>query len=59
VNGIVEIADNADDFSKAIIAAMNYKNNADWQAKVQDQLNGNSWDLTFMKMKELIYKELK
>jgi glycosyltransferase involved in cell wall biosynthesis len=58
VNGIVEIADNADDFSKAIIKVLDYKNNAGWLAKVQDQLNGSSWDLTFTKMKDLIYKEL-
>jgi UDP-galactopyranose mutase len=56
--GLVEIADNAEDFASAIKLLMKQKDNEAWQKKVKDHLKGNSWDLTFSKMKEVIYKTI-
>jgi UDP-galactopyranose mutase len=56
--GLVEIADNATDFSDAIHRLLNMKDKAGWSAKVKEHLKGNSWDLTWARMREVIYKTL-
>jgi UDP-galactopyranose mutase len=53
--GMVEIADTVDDFSSAIIRMMKQKENANWQKMVKEHLRTNSWDLTWSKMKNIIY----
>lgn len=56
--GLVEIADKSEDFASAIKLLMKQKDDEAWQKKVKDHLKGNSWDLTFSKMKEVIYKTI-
>lgn len=56
--GMVEIADTVEDFASAIVKVMNLKNNISWITKVKNHLSGNSWDLTWAKMKEVIYNTL-
>jgi UDP-galactopyranose mutase len=56
--GLVEIADNAADFAEAIQRLLNMKDKAGWSAKVKEHLKGNSWDLTWARMREVIYKTL-
>lgn len=56
--GLVEIADSAIDFSSAILKVLNQKDNEGWRMKVKEFLKGNSWDLTWSKMKEVIYNTL-
>lgn len=56
--GLVEIADAPEDFSMAITRLLKRKDAAEWERKVSEQLRGNSWDLTWLKMKEVIYATL-
>jgi glycosyltransferase involved in cell wall biosynthesis len=56
--GLVEIADDPDDFARAITRLLNRKDKPEWEKKVRDQLKGNSWDLTWTKMREVIYNTL-
>jgi UDP-galactopyranose mutase len=56
--GIVEIADNVKDFSSAIERILKGKENPAWELMVREHLKGNSWDLTWLKMKNIIYKTL-
>lgn len=56
--GLVEIADDPIDFSAAITRLLNRRDKSDWERKVREQLRGNSWDLTWLKMKEVIYATL-
>jgi UDP-galactopyranose mutase len=56
--GMVEIADTVKDFSSAILQLLNQKENPAWQVLVKEHLRGNSWDLTWSKMKNIIYKTL-
>jgi UDP-galactopyranose mutase len=56
--GLVEIADSAEEFASAINVLMKKKDNEIWHMKVKDHLKGNSWDLTWSRMKEVIYKTL-
>lgn len=57
--GLVEIADNVNDFSDAITRILERKDKTSWQLKVKEHLNGNSWDLTWQQMREVIYKTIK
>jgi UDP-galactopyranose mutase len=56
--GMVEIADNVEDFSSAIERILKGKENPAWELMVREHLKGNSWDLTWLKMKNIIYKTL-
>lgn len=56
--GMVEIADAVDDFSLAIKRMMTQRKNANWQQMVKEHLKTNSWDLTWSKMKNIIYSTL-
>jgi UDP-galactopyranose mutase len=56
--GLVQIADTAEEFASAITLVMKQKENEAWQMKVKEHLKGNSWDLTWSRMKEVIYKTL-
>jgi UDP-galactopyranose mutase len=56
--GMVEIADNVKDFSSAIERILKGKENPAWELMVREHLKGNSWDLTWLKMKNIIYKTL-
>lgn len=56
--GMVEIADNAEDFAKAITRVLKMKDRKAWLTMVKDFLKDNSWDLTWSRMKEVIYKTL-
>ncbi len=56
--GMVEIADDPSDFAAAIFKLLLRGNNREWENMVKEQLRGNSWDLTWMRMKEVIYKTL-
>lgn len=56
--GMVEIADNVEDFSTAIKRALSYSDDKHWQSMVVEHLKVNSWDLTWSKMKDLIYSTL-
>lgn len=55
---MVEIADSVNDFSSAIYRLLQQEDNAGWQMMVKDHLKKNSWDLTWSKMKDIIYKTL-
>ncbi len=48
--GLVKIADNADDFISAIEELLEIKNYNNWLQKVDDFLADNSWDNTWKKM---------
>lgn len=52
-NSLVEIADDHDEFILACDRAMNGAS-ADWLARVDEFLRGNSWDSTWSKMSKLI-----
>jgi len=56
--GMVEIADSVDDFAYAISRMMKQRENMHWQKMVKDHLKTNSWDLTWSKMKNIIYSTL-
>jgi UDP-galactopyranose mutase len=56
--GLVEIADNCVDFADAIRRLLNMKDKAGWSARVREHLKSNSWDLTWARMREVIYKTL-
>jgi UDP-galactopyranose mutase len=56
--GLVQIADNVRDFSRAIRKAMKQKGKASWQKEVRDFLKTNSWDLTWAGMKKIILDTL-
>lgn len=56
--GMVEIADAVDDFSAAIVKTMRQRENSEWQKMVKEHLRTNSWDLTWTKMKHIIYTTL-
>jgi UDP-galactopyranose mutase len=56
--GMVEIADKVDDFSSAIKRMMTQRDNDNWQKMVNEHLKTNSWDLTWSKMKNIIYSTL-
>lgn len=56
--GLVEIADNAGDYSEAINRLMQRNDLTRWQQKVREYLKGNSWDLTWSNMHEVIYTTL-
>ncbi|HLN54494.1 MAG TPA: glycosyltransferase family 1 protein [Bacteroidales bacterium] len=56
--GLVEIADDPSDFAAAITRLLERGNNKEWEWKVKEHLKGNSWDLTWLRMKEVIYKTL-
>jgi hypothetical protein len=56
--GLVHIADNINDFSKAIRKALKQKGKASWQREVRDFLMTNSWDLTWARMKKIILDTL-
>ncbi|MGE5393740.1 MAG: glycosyltransferase family 1 protein [Candidatus Saccharibacteria bacterium] len=56
--GMVEIADAVDEFSSAIKRMMTQRENANWQKMVKEHLKTNSWDLTWSKMKNIIYTTL-
>lgn len=57
--GLVEIADNANDTSDAITRLLNRSDKSAWEQKVRELLVGNSWDLTWSKMHNVIYTTLK
>jgi UDP-galactopyranose mutase len=54
VNGLVHIADNADDFIQAAEKELNRTNNIQWLTSVDSFLSGNSWDKTWNQMVKLI-----
>lgn len=56
--GMVEIADSVNDFTSAIYRLLEQGDNIGWQMMVKDHLKENSWDLTWSKMKDIIYKTL-
>ncbi|HEX2968088.1 MAG TPA: glycosyltransferase family 1 protein [Bacteroidales bacterium] len=56
--GLVEIADTPADFSTAILKLLNRGRDKEWEEKVKELLKSNSWDLTWLRMKEVIYKTL-
>jgi UDP-galactopyranose mutase len=56
--GLVHIADDIRDFSRAIRKAMKQKGNTRWQREVRDFLKTNSWDMTWARMKKIILDTL-
>jgi UDP-galactopyranose mutase len=56
--GLVEIADDPSDFANAITRLLNRKDKSGWEKRVKEHLKGNSWDLTWTRMKEVIYSTL-
>ncbi|HET6557024.1 MAG TPA: glycosyltransferase [Prolixibacteraceae bacterium] len=56
--GMVEIADSVNDFSSAIYRLLEREDNHGWEMMVKDHLKKNSWDLTWLKMRNIIYKTL-
>ncbi|HEX2922235.1 MAG TPA: glycosyltransferase family 1 protein [Bacteroidales bacterium] len=56
--GLVEIADNADEFSFAITKLLNRKDKNEWERLVKEQLKDNSWDNTWAKMRDVIYSTI-
>ncbi len=53
-NGLVHIADNADDFIQAAEKELNTINTTEWLTSVDLFLSGNSWDKTWNQMVKLI-----
>lgn len=56
--GLVEIANNAGDYSEAINKLLGRSDLTEWQQKVKEYLKRNSWDLTWLNMREVIYTTL-
>lgn len=56
--GMVEIADSVNNFTSAIYRLLEQGDNIGWQMMVKDHLKENSWDLTWSKMRDVIYKTL-
>lgn len=54
INGLVHIADCADDFIKAAEMELNRQDNKQWLSAVDDLLADNSWDDTWLRMNKLI-----
>jgi glycosyltransferase involved in cell wall biosynthesis len=52
--GLVHIAHNADEFIEAVEKIFKNKNYNDWLARVDNLLAGNSWDITWRRMQDLI-----
>jgi UDP-galactopyranose mutase len=55
-NGLVQIADNADEFIQAAEKELKITDKEKWLASVDSFLSGNSWDETWQKMVRLIEK---
>ncbi|HLP73032.1 MAG TPA: glycosyltransferase [Bacteroidales bacterium] len=56
--GLVEIADDAETFAFAVRKLLGRKDKSGWELMVKDQLKGNSWDLTWTRMRDVIYNTL-
>lgn len=56
--GLVEIADDAESFALSIKKLLGRKDRSGWELMVRDQLKGNSWDITWSKMKDVIFSTL-
>ncbi len=57
-NGMVRIADEPDDFVKALEAAIKYKPEAEWQKKVDSIIRKTTWEKTWNGMSKKINKLL-
>jgi glycosyltransferase involved in cell wall biosynthesis len=55
---LVQIADNAADFGKAIKTALTQRDDADWQQRTDDYLATISWDQTWQQMVDLMQDRL-
>ncbi|HEX8428525.1 glycosyltransferase family 1 protein [Hymenobacter sp.] len=55
---LVQIADNADDFGRAIEKALVQTQDADWRRRTDEYLATISWDLTWQQMRDLILARL-
>jgi glycosyltransferase involved in cell wall biosynthesis len=55
---LVQIADNAADFGKAIEKALTQRHDADWRQRTDDYLATISWDQTWQQMVDLIQDRL-
>ncbi|GAB3582058.1 glycosyltransferase family 1 protein [Hymenobacter daeguensis] len=55
---LVQIADNAADFGKAIQAALTQREDADWRQRTDDYLATISWDQTWQQMVDLMQDRL-
>ena len=55
---LVQIADNATDFGKAIKKALTQTQDADWRKRTDDYLATISWDLTWQRMVALMQERL-
>lgn len=56
--GMVHIADTVQEFSEAINKALKQTNDKNWRDQVRAFLKTNSWDLTWSKMKRIIFETL-
>lgn len=56
--GLVQIADEVQDFAVAIRKAMIQKDDKQWKKRTAEFLSYNSWDMTFSKMKKVISETL-
>lgn len=54
VEGLVFIANTSDEFKEAIHKALEIREDSAWQAKVEDKLMYDSWDITWSKMRQKI-----
>lgn len=55
---LVQIADNAADFGKAIATALTQRTDADWRQRTDDYLATISWDQTWQAMVDLMQQRL-
>jgi UDP-galactopyranose mutase len=56
--GLVLISDTVSEFAIAIKKALQMTNDNSWKKKVKQVLKSNSWDLTWLGMKKIIYNTL-
>lgn len=56
--GLIHITDDVKEFAQAIRACMIQKDDKGWKKRTTEFLSYNSWDITFAKMKKVIYETL-
>lgn len=55
---LVQIADDAMEFSDAIRFALKQRHDKNWKKKVADMLKSNSWEITYNNMRKIVGKSL-
>ncbi len=58
ISGLVQIADTVEDSARAIKYALEQRNDPEWIRKRKEFLGKNSWDLTYARMKKIIFDSI-